>query len=116
MKNQTDDSPNYTATGEKTCGHGIAISGDLLRKYGGPLEYGDVVYIEGIGFKIVNDTMNPRLKQRFDVWVATYKEEKEFDRLYRNKKFKMWIVKSKLEVSTDVVFRQRSKRKIWEIK
>lgn len=115
--NQTDDSPNYTATGEKTCGHGIAVSGDLLRRRGGPLDYGDVVYIEDLGFKVVNDTMNARHKQRFDVWVATYKEEKDFDQKYSKKKLRMWLVKSKEEGDkTDVKFGRGFKKKIWEIK
>jgi len=89
---QTDASPNFTATGEKTCGHGIAISQDLLKKNGGPLEFGDTVYIDQIGLKIVNDVMNRRHKQRIDVWVATYKEEKEFDLKFRNKKLKVWKI------------------------
>lgn len=94
VPDQTDSSPNFTATGEKTCGHGIAVSGDLLKKAGGPLDYGDVVYIEGIGIKVINDTMNKRHKGRFDVWVSTYKEEKAFDQKYRNKKFKVWLLKT----------------------
>lgn len=116
VPNQTDDTPNYTATGEHVCAHGIAISQDLLKHNGGPLEFGDIVYIEGLGFKIVNDTMNKRHKNRFDVWVATYKEEKEFDQKYRNKKFIFWLVKSKIEGETNVRFGQRTKQKIREVK
>lgn len=113
---QTDDSPNFTATGEHVCTHGIAISQDLLKKNGGLLEFGDLVYIDTIGFKTVNDTMNKRMKKRFDVWVGTYKEEREFDRAYKNRKFKVWLVKSKEEGdNTDVKSRQGLKRKIWKI-
>lgn len=93
VPNQTDSSPNFTSTGEHVCSHGIAVSQDLLENNGGPIEYGDVVYIEGLGFKVVNDTMNKRHKNSFDVWVATYKEEKAFDQRYGRKKFKMWVIK-----------------------
>ena len=117
VENQTDSSPNFTATGEKTCGHGIAISQDLLKKKGGPLEFGDVVYIQDIGFKVVNDVMNKRHKQRFDVWVATYKEEKEFDLKFRNKKLKIWKVNARIEKEQNSEqLGQRVRRKIWEIK
>lgn len=117
VPNQTDSSPNFTATGEKTCGHGIAISGDLLRRNGGPLDYGDLVYIEDVGFKVVNDTMNARHKQRFDVWVATYKEEKDFDQKYGRRKLRMWIVKTEIKGDKlDVKFGRGFKKKIREIK
>src|SRR6185436_5394729 len=95
VPNQTDDSPYSTATGEHVCAHGIAISQDLLKKNGGTLEFGDVVYIQDIGFKVVNDTMNKRHRGRFDVWVSVYKEEKEFDQKYRNKKLDVWKITSK---------------------
>jgi 3D (Asp-Asp-Asp) domain-containing protein len=97
VPNQTDSSPHFTATGEKTCGHGIAISQDLLKKNGGPLEYGDTVYIEGIGIKYVFDAMNKRHKNRIDIWVPTYKEEKEFDLKFRNQKLRMWKIYSEYE-------------------
>lgn len=117
VPNQTDSSPDYTATGEHVCTHGIAISQDLLKQNGGPLEFGDVVYIEDIGFKVVNDTMNKRHTNRFDVWVATYKEEKAFDQQFRNRKLNMWIVKSKLDKgSNSNGLGQRLKQKIRQIK
>lgn len=114
---QTDASPNFTATGEKTCGHGIAVSLDLLRSHGGPLEFGDDVYIEGIGLKVVNDVMNRRHKQRIDIWVATYKEEKEFDLKFGNKKLKVWKVITVLERETqNEQLRQGFRTKIWQVK
>lgn len=106
---QTDESPFYTATGEHVCAHGIAVSLDMLKRNGGPFNFGDVVYIEDLGFKVVNDTMNKRHKGRFDVWVATYKEEKEFDQNYRNKKLKVWLVKSTLDMTTYTKTRQQIK-------
>lgn len=75
--------------------HGIAVSQDLLKKNGGPLDYGDTIFIEGIGFKTVNDCMASRHKRRLDVWVQTYQNEKEFDVKFRGKKLKVYLVKEK---------------------
>ena len=94
---QTDDSPNYTSTGEKTNSHIVAISQDLLKKNGGAFNYGDQLFIEGIGFKTVADCMNKRHKQRADVWVSSYLEEKAFDKKYHDKKLKVWLVVPKME-------------------
>lgn len=117
VPNQTDSSPNFTATGEKTCGHGVAISQDLLKKNGGPLEFGDNIYVDGVGLKIVNDVMNKRHKNRIDIWVATYKEEKEFDLKFGNKKLKVWKVITMLEREPqNEQSGQRLRTKIWQIK
>ncbi len=88
---QTDSSPFYTSIGEHVCKDGIAVSQDLLLS--GKVKYGDWVYIENIGFKRVNDCMNARHHKRVDIWVATYKEEKEFDQKYGHKRLKVWLVK-----------------------
>lgn len=77
VPSQTDDSPNYTSIGEHVHAHGVAVSRDLLKRWGGPLNYGDLVYIEGYGFKIVNDCMGEKNKQAVDIWVATHAEEKK---------------------------------------
>lgn len=90
VPNQTDDSPYYTSTGEHVHPHGIAVSRDLHKRWGGPLNYGDVVYIEGYGFKVVNDVMNQRHKQAIDIWVATFDEEKAVG--VRHKR--IWLVHS----------------------
>ena len=90
---QTDNSPFTTSIGERVHPHGLAVSQDLLKKNGGPLDYGDTVYIESIGFKVINDTMNPRHHVRADVWVAAYQHEKEFDKKYGKRKLKLWLVK-----------------------
>ena len=42
------------------------------------IHYGDVLLIEGVGYRIVNDVMNERHKKRLDVLVFTYQEEKRF--------------------------------------
>ncbi len=89
---QTDSSPFYTSTGEHVHPHGVAVSQDLLSRWGGPLNYGDTVYIEGVGLKVVNDCTNERLRQHLDVWVGTHDEEKDFDRRHRGKRARIWVV------------------------
>jgi 3D (Asp-Asp-Asp) domain-containing protein len=71
---QTDDSPFITSIGERTHKGGVAVSQDLLKS--GVVKYGDIIYVEGYGFKIVNDTMNPRHKNHIDLWVENYAQEK----------------------------------------
>lgn len=72
---QTDSSPYVTSIGEKVNKSGVAVSQDLLKR--GVVKYGDILYIEGYGLKVVNDTMNPRHTNHCDIWVATYAEEKK---------------------------------------
>jgi len=88
VPNQTDDSPNYTSIGEHVNNHGVAVSRDLLKRGGGPLNYGDLVYIEGFGFKFVNDCMGAQNKQAVDIWVGSYKEEKKIG----VKHGKVWLI------------------------
>lgn len=87
------DGYHWTASGEKTNVHGVAISQDLLRRNGGPLEFGDMVYIQGVGLKFVNDTMNKRIKKTLDVWVMTYQDEKAYDKKFRGKKLNVWLIR-----------------------
>ena len=93
VPSQTDDSPYYTSTGEHVCKHGVAISQDLLANNGGQLHYGDLVYIEDVGFKIVNDVMNKRHKNRMDIWVPKYEDELKFYNKFKNRKVNVWIIK-----------------------
>ena len=86
---QTDSTPFITASGERVHKHGVALSRNYLKRWGGPVEYGDLVYIEGFGFKIVNDTMHPRHQNNIDIWVGTYEEEKAID----VKRGKVWLIK-----------------------
>jgi 3D (Asp-Asp-Asp) domain-containing protein len=83
----------WTASGEKVNVHGVAVSQDMLEKNGGQLKFGDMVYIEGVGLKFVNDTMNKRHKQKLDVWVMNFDEEKRFDNKFRGKKLRMWLIR-----------------------
>lgn len=91
---QTDDSPYLTSIGERVNNHGVAVSQDLLKS--GVLHYGDLLYIDGQGFKTVNDTMNPRVMKHLDIWVESYDEEKNFDKNFKGQKPKVWLVKRKL--------------------
>lgn len=74
IPSQTDSSPTWTSIGDRTSKAGVAVSQDLLRS--GTLKYGDVLYVEGEGFRVVNDCMNERLKQAVDLLVFTHAEEK----------------------------------------
>jgi len=86
---QTDSSPFITSIGERVTVRGCAVSQDLLSKTGGPFNYGDLLYIEGVGFRFINDTMHSRNKQHIDLWVLTYQEEKKVGISSK----KVWLVK-----------------------
>lgn len=71
---QTDSSPTYTSIGDRTTKFGCAVSQDMLKS--GLVSYGDVLYIPGYGYRIVNDTMNARHRNHVDLLVNTHEEEK----------------------------------------
>ena len=74
---QTDSTPNQTADGtiikpwKATDYRYVAISRDLLSRWGGPFNYGDYIIIEGTdgwdGVYQVRDTMNPKWVKRVDI-------------------------------------------------
>ena len=74
---QCDDTPNITADGTKfnrwkaTSYRYVALSRDLISRWGGPFEYGDYIVIEGTGDRDgvyqVRDTMNPKWTNRVDI-------------------------------------------------
>ena len=76
---QTDSTPNELADGttikpwKATHYRYVALSRDLLSRWGGPFEYGDYVVIEGTdggkwdGVYQVRDTMNPKWVKRVDI-------------------------------------------------
>ena len=76
-RGQTDKTPNITADGTKINPHRasnyryVALSRDLLSRWGGPFNYGDYVAIKGTqkydGIYQVKDTMNPRFVHRVDI-------------------------------------------------
>ena len=76
-KEQCDSTPNITADGttikpwRATDYRYVALSRDLLSRWGGPFEYGDYIVIEGTdgwdGIYQVRDTMNPKWTNRVDI-------------------------------------------------
>ena len=74
---QCDDTPHITADGThfKTWKASeyryVALSRDLLSRWGGPFNYGDYIIIEGTGDRDgvyqVRDTMNPKWTNRVDI-------------------------------------------------
>lgn len=88
IPSQTDSSPNFTSIGDRTHRGGVAVSRDLLTRWKGPLNYGDYLYINGLGIYQVNDVMNDtiydkethkkyKIRQHIDIWVSSHNEEKK---------------------------------------
>lgn len=85
---QCDDSPLITADGSKinptkaTELKWVALSRDLLKRWGGKFEYGNKVLIEGTGYKDgiyeVRDCMNKRFKLRIDILETVGKKHYKF--------------------------------------
>ena len=79
---QCDDTPNQTADGtyikpwRATDYRYVALSRDLISRWGGPFDYGDYVIIEGTdgwdGVYQVRDTMNRKWTNRLFITVRTY--------------------------------------------
>ena len=90
LRYQTDSTPNILADGtrirtqEASDYKFIAVSRNLLKRFGGWLDYGDFVLLYGTftkdGFYQVRDTMNPRFVNHIDILespgVKPYKYEK----------------------------------------
>lgn len=80
-KGQTDGNPLITADGSRINPKNpkkhrwIALSRDMLTRWGGEIHYGDTVWVSGIsddmdGQYIVRDTMNRRFRNRIDILVG----------------------------------------------
>lgn len=78
---QTDDTPFITADGSRINQKHprkhkwIAVSRNLLTRWGGHIDYGDKVHVTGIsnrldGVYTVRDTMKRRLRNRIDILVG----------------------------------------------
>jgi len=65
-----------TSIDENVSELGVAVSQDLLA--GGQVHYRDVLFISGVGYRIVNDCTARRLHNTVDVFVYTRAEEKAF--------------------------------------
>ena len=76
-RQQCDSTPNITADGTRfhtwkaSSYRYVALSRDLLSRWGGPFDYGDYIVIEGTGkwdgVYQVRDTMNPKWVKRVDI-------------------------------------------------
>ena len=74
---QTDSTPNILADGTRIRTHSasdykfIAVSRNLLKRWGGWLDYGDFILLKGTdgkdGVYQVRDTMNPKWVKRVDI-------------------------------------------------
>ena len=77
VKQQTDRTPNILADGTKITIHKaseykyVAVSRNLLKRWGGWLDYGDFIILTGTdgkdGVYQVKDTMNKRFVNRIDI-------------------------------------------------
>ena len=85
---QCDDTPNITADGTKiriskaSNYKFVALSRNLLKRWGGPFDYGDFVLLKGTNHKDgvyqVRDTMNPKWVNVVDILESTHVEPYKF--------------------------------------
>ena len=81
---QTDMTPNITADGTRirisraSDYKFVALSRNLLKRWGGPFDYGDLILIKGTkhkdGVYHVRDTMNPKWVNVVDILESTHVE------------------------------------------
>lgn len=69
--------------------YGAAVSQDLLKS--GQVHYGDVLMVEGLGLRVVNDTMNKRHKKHVDLMIFSYADEHRIGTQHKN----VWVIHSK---------------------
>lgn len=79
---ETDATPFVTAANTRTREGVLAMSRDLLARYtpGAPFNFGDRVYMSGLGYFIVEDSMNQRWDNRVDVWFPSREQARNFGR------------------------------------
>ena len=99
VKSQTDNTPNETADGtiinpkRASEYRYVALSRDLIARWGGPFNYGDYVMIKGTsgydGVYQVKDTMSPKFINRVDILRTSGAKWFKFDNavLYRYFKY-----------------------------
>ena len=76
----------HTSIDDGVTKYGLAVSQDMLKD--GHVHYGDAVYVDGYGWRIVNDCMNARHRDSVDMMVLTKAEE----RAVGVRKLKVWVV------------------------
>ena len=100
---QCDDTPNITADGTKiriskaSQYKFVALSRNLLKRWGGPFDYGDFILLKDAGKKDgvyqVRDTMNPKLVNVVDILESEHVEPYKFTGVHI---FKLnWLTKEK---------------------
>ena len=92
-KHQCDDTPDITADGTRiktwraTEYRYVALSRDLLSRWGGPFNYGDYIVIEGAGDRDgvyqVRDTMNPKWTNRVDILTTNDRFKYDNIKMYK---------------------------------
>ncbi|MCF7823319.1 MAG: hypothetical protein K9N35_04030 [Candidatus Marinimicrobia bacterium] len=77
---QTDDTPNITASNKEIFPGVLALSRELITRYGhgGDIQYGDKVWV--VVPMQVEDTMNKRWRGRGDVYMMNYDQARQFGR------------------------------------
>lgn len=77
---QTDDTPNITASNKQIFPGVLALSRELITRYGhgGDIKYGDKVWV--VVPMQVEDTMNKRWRGRGDVFMLDYQKAVQFGR------------------------------------
>lgn len=77
---QTDDTPNITASNKEIFPGVLALSRELISRYGhgGNIDYGDKVWV--VVPMQVEDTMNKRWRGRGDVYMLDYHKAVRFGR------------------------------------
>jgi|ERR1700674_689768 len=63
-----------TANGDGITMYGCAVSQDYLRS--GVIKYGDIIYVEKYGLRVVNDCLNARYVHSVDLLVFEHWQEK----------------------------------------
>ena len=100
---QCDDTPNITADGTKiriskaSNYKFVALSRNLLKRWGGPFDYGDFVLLKGTNHKDgvyqVRDTMNPKWVNVVDILESEHVQPYKFTDVHIYKL--NWLTKEK---------------------
>lgn len=72
--------------------YGAAVSQDLLKS--GQIKYGDILNVEGLGLRVVNDTMAPKMKKHIDLMVFSYADEHHIGVQHR----RVWVIRPKEKI------------------
>ena len=98
LPGQTDDTPNQTADGtiidpkRASEYRYVALSRDLIARWGGPFNYGDYVMLKGTdgydGVYQVKDTMSPKFINRVDILRTGGSKWFKFDNVVLYRYFK----------------------------